>query len=413
MTFAPIAMSWALTPLGDVLLTGGVRTSGNGAESRMARFDPLAAFVAPPAVVFDPGFGRARPAAAIYAGAHLLVAGGDEGGGSVLGPVRNDALLYGDGAGSASRPVLDGVPTTTMVGGKSYTLTAERLGGRGQDTPLAFWTSDTGDAVIPMPVVAFSASTFTVVAPSTAYHGPGFIEVVTGGVVSVALPVALDPGQQAALCRFDAECSTGHCADGFCCDASCDGACEACSFRRKQPTDGVSDDSLDGTCKPIRPGTDPDHRCLAAHGEACIEDSACAQAPKTLTCVSGVCCDSACVGPCLSCNLPGKAGTCSAVPSCTQTCDGDHTLVTKPPVDCAPYKCDGSECKKTCASVKDCAAGAVCTLDGACAPVPDLVLEHPGFLGCAVGRPSSGGAAPLACGLALAGLALRRRRRRC
>jgi hypothetical protein len=419
MTYAATTMGWALTPLGDVLLTGGVRAIGSGAEPRMARFDSLAALLAPPAVVYDPTFGRNQAAAAIHAGAHLLVAGGDTGGASVLGEVKSDALLYGDGAASAARPLLDGVPTTTMIGGKNYTLTAERLGARGKDTPLAFWTSDTGDVVLPLAVFGNTATTFTVVAPATTYHGPGFIEVVTAGVASVALPVALDPGQGGARCRFDAECSSGYCADGFCCDARCDGDCEACSFRRKFPSlpanASVGADTLDGVCQPISAGKDPDNRCLASQGQPCTDDTACRQAPNTLYCAGGVCCSAPCTGACLSCNLPGKAGTCSAVPNCSDTCDGDHTLATKPPVDCAPYKCAANACKTTCASVKDCVAGAVCTFDGVCAPPPDLVVDHPGLF-CDLGRRAAcegAAASPLVVLAGLAGLALGRRRRRC
>ena len=46
-------------------------------------------------------------------------------------------------------------------------------------------------------------------------------------------------------------------------------------------------------------------------GEPCAAGTDCASS----FCVDGVCCDVACGGACRSCKLPGKAGTCSALPA--------------------------------------------------------------------------------------------------
>ncbi|HJX63860.1 MAG TPA: kelch repeat-containing protein, partial [Polyangia bacterium] len=90
--------------------------------------------------------------------------------------------------------------------------------------------------------------------------------------------------------------------------------------------------------------------CTAATASLCASGN----------CVDGVCCESAsCSGPCKSCNVPGKAGTCVLAAPGTQvagSCSGDQA-------------CDGSgSCKAAngaaCASAAACASG-FCT-DGSC-----------------------------------------------
>jgi hypothetical protein len=64
------------------------------------------------------------------------------------------------------------------------------------------------------------------------------------------------------VCTDDSECVTGHCADGLCCDGACSGTCEACDLV-----------GLEGTCKPIGAGTDPEMECEAT--ESCDGHGAC------------------------------------------------------------------------------------------------------------------------------------------
>ncbi len=87
-----------------------------------------------------------------------------------------------------------------------------------------------------------------------------------------------------------------------------------------------------------------------------------AQCPSGL-CVDGACCDTACNGPCESCALTGKVGTCSPVKNgADDTCTGDST-------------CDGAgACRndlgRTCSSSSQCASGncvdGVCCATAAC-----------------------------------------------
>lgn len=173
-------------------------------------------------------------------------------------------------------------------------------------------------------------------------------------------------------------------------------------------------------------GDAPDGAPCAASGE-CLSGSYCsagACAPKLAlgaaasdprACASGfaadgVCCDTACAGPCGACDLAASKGTCAAVrgpakhgacapatggdPCTARACDGaaiascdgyvaaevpcrEHACaagvetmagacdgagacaaaVTKP---CGAYVCDGKQCRTTCRSSADCEGGVTC-----------------------------------------------------
>jgi hypothetical protein len=142
-------------------------------------------------------------------------------------------------------------------------------------------------------------------------------------------------------------------------------------------------------------------------GQPCNVDGDC----QSNHCAQGVCCASACSGTCFACNLPGKVGTCAAVPAgldplnqCTATsrtscgddgtcdgsggcrlwkagtpcsapsCSGDTALgagtcngtgTCQPPATstaCSPYGCDptNAACFTSCTSDMQCAPGKKC-----------------------------------------------------
>jgi hypothetical protein len=154
----------------------------------------------------------------------------------------------------------------------------------------------------------------------------------------------------------------------------------------------------------------------AGPGEACKNDDGCISGH----CADGVCCNIACQGACVACNLPGRLGTCMPVdsgkpdprgvckdqgaatcghngtcdgvggcsnyardtqclqPSCTGnrlntsgTCDGLGTCRAPGVQDCEPFRCADGECTKSCQTDGDCAPGNVCN-SGSCG------LKHPG-----------------------------------
>jgi len=135
-------------------------------------------------------------------------------------------------------------------------------------------------------------------------------------------------------------------------------------------------------------------------------------------CVDGVCCDTACGGACQACNIPGKLGTCSPVPtgtdpasdcadegapscgkdgmcdgagacrrypqgtecaagSCTgstrrlsSTCDGAGTCIAGASLPCAPFVCGtGNACLTTCNGSAQCVTPAQC-MNGSCGRAP-------------------------------------------
>ena len=89
----------------------------------------------------------------------------------------------------------------------------------------------------------------------------------------------------------------------------------------------------------------------------CLSDSQCASG----FCAQGVCCDSACQGPCVSCNLPQHVGICSSVPS--GTTDPKAICVDQKASSCSTTgRCDGAGgCQKysstTICRAASCAAG--------------------------------------------------------
>ena len=153
------------------------------------------------------------------------------------------------------------------------------------------------------------------------------------------------------------------------------------------------------------------------NGQACSCDNDC----QSQFCVDGVCCNTACVGTCMACNVQGSPGICSFVPaggaprattecpmsdvstcgldgtcdgagacrnhvagttcqpgSCSDgsvvgvdVCDGRGRCKPGPTTVCAPFNCDPATqaCVVTCRSSSDCAGGIAC-VNGSCGPKP-------------------------------------------
>jgi hypothetical protein len=230
----------------------------------------------------------------------------------------------------------------------------------------------------------------------------------SGGCRRYAAGTVCKPGtcSNGAVVDVDVCDGTGHCKAGpatICAPFDCDTATDACVVTCKSNGDcapGVV--CVNGSCGP-KPS-----------GAVCSKDGDCASG----FCTDGVCCNVACHGPCVSCNLVGRAGLCWPVDSgaadphgscrdkgaasCGQTgtcdgvggcslyaqetvclapsCSGDrlNTAGTcngfgacRPPgvANCAPYRCAGGACIARCASDADCVDGQVCQ-NGSCGPKP-------------------------------------------
>ena len=233
-------------------------------------------------------------------------------------------------------------------------------------------------------------------------------------------------------CVAFADCASGTCVDGTCCDRACDGQCEACD------APGVV-----GTCVPV---AGPPHgartACVGAGttcGGACngVDGRACAYPSAATTCaatcsgfeLAASSCDGkgACIAdvprPCAGNFVCDDATACKTKCASNADCvdaysciDGrclpnalcEERYVTKgtEKIDCYPYTCEQTgRCRDACASVADCVAPTVCSLDGKCIDPPAAPES-----GCAASpAPARGGGAAL---LVLAAIATIRRRLR-
>jgi MYXO-CTERM domain-containing protein len=233
-----------------------------------------------------------------------------------------------------------------------------------------------------------------------------------------------------------------------CCDKACAGQCQACDVV-----------TAPGTCSPIvgkphgvRPACDPgtpDDVCSAraCDGEqdtnSCVgyvgaettcRDQTCADGvetfsatcdgsgtcgpagpAKTKKCEPYVCQGDGCgAAPCADDKDCASKFRCDAVkkdcvPRDVASCDGDHVIGNPDgtTTDCAPFKCEGSVCKDSCASVDDCVSGFVCDAASHCISASSSG-SSPSGCGC---RAAGGGTEKTPLLLLLLGLTAAARRR--
>jgi hypothetical protein len=221
-----------------------------------------------------------------------------------------------------------------------------------------------------------------------------------GGPPGVSLPcqspfTCTTAGKCVERCAsFDAICRDGRqCVDGYCCDASCRGTCEACNVAGKE-----------GTCSsfkgpPVNAGGTSPRRVCARAG---VDDPECAGQ-----------CNGSDRDACVAAGITTACGpeTCNdGVATLRGTCDGKGrcVYVTKA---CAPYACAPNGCRADCTAPHHCVAGADCVA-GQCVPLRDQQI---GGVGCNVrddggSRDDHASSFIVALG-ALGGVALFRRRR--
>jgi hypothetical protein len=137
-------------------------------------------------------------------------------------------------------------------------------------------------------------------------------------------------------CKADAECDTGHCADGVCCNRACAGTCEACDLP------GTA-----GTCSPVV-GAPKHGACPAAGADPCSQalcDGKTATACKAF------------VGSSVSC----RAAACTAGSDvAAASCNGSGSCPTAVTHKCSPFACGASACKDACRLDADCESGSHC-----------------------------------------------------
>jgi alpha-tubulin suppressor-like RCC1 family protein len=193
---------------------------------------------------------------------------------------------------------------------------------------------------------------------------------------------------------------------GCCAAGDCKGVCQTCANNVCSSVRNQDDsDSCPGTCDAAGVCKSKLGQMCQAAGGGCVTGTTCAP--------DGYCCDQACNGSCMACDIPGRLGTCTSVASgnphgnrpscgtgaCAGTCAGradgqcaypngacgqascsggefvaagtcsSGTCVSAMPRSCDNgFICSGSACKSTCASDGDCltsyfCAGGKCRLD--------------------------------------------------
>ncbi|HVU50227.1 MAG TPA: hypothetical protein VHL80_06055 [Polyangia bacterium] len=250
------------------------------------------------------------------------------------------------------------------------------------------------------------------------------------------------------------DCASTFCENGVCCGSSCEGNCQSCALPGST-----------GACKPLPAGTvcvpaqcngnmasggftcdgkggcpvipQPARICApyacnpatATCNTTCASDAdcfnskcvngACGLTPigakcangsecATGFCADGQCCNVACQGPCVSCVLAGREGTCwpidaggldphgrcidQGAASCGTNgrCDGLGACASYPPgTSCSPASCTGSTLTMAgqCNSLQQCVAGAASCAPYACrADAPLCRIDCPGGdANCAAG----------------------------
>ena len=145
------------------------------------------------------------------------------------------------------------------------------------------------------------------------------------------------------MCGSASECLSGMCADGVCCDKPCTGACQACNVPG----------SPAGTCTNVPVNTtapsSPHQGCSDTGATSCGTNGKCDGNGACQNYPSGTAC--------------GSSATCDSAANQQQvqsTCNGSGACVAGAQQSCAPFTCGGAQCKTSCSSAADCAAGGLC-----------------------------------------------------
>lgn len=152
--------------------------------------------------------------------------------------------------------------------------------------------------------------------------------------------------------------------------ADCPGQEDDCNTRTcMNGTCGIAYSAMGTPCN--QTGTcDGAGSCTLANGALCVANGDCLSA----LCVDGVCCESACTGTCMACNVPGFMGTCSNVSfgqddgMCTgtnQSCDGAGVCKKDVGQSCS----SDSECLQTLCENGKCVPRSCSGLPATCGPL--------------------------------------------
>ena len=192
-------------------------------------------------------------------------------------------------------------------------------------------------------------------------------------------------------CTTGQNCGSHECWDGVCCDRRCDGSCRVCDAAgicrnhpvNRDPEDGCGSYQCDGAGHCYSNCSIQENCKMATHycdGHLCQQKkpngATCEQAYQCQSayCTDGVCCQSACGGPCVACLAPDGA--------CT-----NHPENTDPENGCGLYQCDSAgSCRLNCSIQAHCkTAGSYCNGTN-CVPKKDKGSYCSNSYECATGN---------------------------
>ncbi len=153
----------------------------------------------------------------------------------------------------------------------------------------------------------------------------------------------ITPAAQGAKCNSNLACQSGNCVDGYCCDTTCTGQCEACDVTGSE-----------GTCSPVEANGQPHGTRAPCKGDGSKCSGACDGKDRTQC-------------QYLPANTSCGADSCANGSAQTSECDGQGTCVAKKPQACSPYVCGADACLTTCTQDTDCTTNYQCK-KGSCTP---------------------------------------------
>jgi hypothetical protein len=191
-------------------------------------------------------------------------------------------------------------------------------------------------------------------------------------------------------CAAGADCLSGNCTDGTCCSSASCGTCQSCALNGSGTCSFIASGFPDTNSAPVCDVTSTCNgagACKKLDGQVCGAPAECFSG----NCVDGVCCNVACMGTCMACNVGGSVGMCTnlglgatdatATVTCsgTNACDGMGAcklrngqscaggVATCASGKCADAICCDTECAGLCQACTSFKKGG--GADGTCAPI--------------------------------------------
>ena len=202
-----------------------------------------------------------------------------------------------------------------------------------------------------------------------AYPGSAVVCVPASCASAMGTTVSVCNGSGGCTNSTTTACRANQCLNNTTCLTTCSAT---------QPCTGVAFCDANGVCQPKK-----------AQGATCGQTAEC----NVGSCVDGVCCESACTGPCLSCALTATLGLCRPIVS-----RDDTNLVACPGTCDAGGLCKSKRAQSCTTTAGGCVAGTFCAdgfcCDRACTGSCEICSTTPGTCSFLQGAPHAGRTCP-------------------